>query len=73
MINAPRRRRGAALAGFATLMLAAWVGMVFVSKALAEQGNEKAAGFGAFLGFMVIAMSVVTYVLFMMAVDSDKA
>ncbi len=71
MISQPRRRRGAALALYATLMLAVWVGMVFVAKSLAE--NEKTAGFGAFLGFMVIAMSVVSYVLFMMAVDSDKA
>ncbi|HLG69082.1 MAG TPA: hypothetical protein VK009_01520 [Chloroflexota bacterium] len=67
----PRRRRGAALATYAALMLLAWIGMVFVAKGLAE--DEKTAGFGAFLGFMVIAMSVVTYVLFMMAVDSDKA
>ncbi len=71
MISQPRRRRGAALALYAALMLAVWVGMVFVAKSLAE--NEKTAGFGAFLGFMVIAMSVVSYVLFMMAVDSDKA
>jgi hypothetical protein len=70
MISQPRRRRGAALAAYAALMLAAWVGMVFVAKSLAE--SEKTAGFGAFLGFMVIAMSVVSYVLFMMAVDSDK-
>ena len=70
MISQPRRRRGAALAGYATLMLAVWVAMVFVAKALAE--NEQTAGFGAFMGFMVIAMSVVSYVLFMMAVDSDK-
>jgi len=49
-----------------------WIGMVFLAKALAE-GTEKMAGFGAFLGFLVIAMSVVTYVLFMMAVDSDKS
>lgn len=67
----PRRRRGATLAGLAALMLVAWVGMVFVAKALAE-GGEKMAGFGAFVGFLVIAMSVVAYVLFMMAVDSDK-
>lgn len=71
MINTPRRRSGAALAAYAALMLAVWVGMVFVAKALAE--SEKTAGFGAFLGFMVIAMSVVSYVLFMMAVDSDKS
>jgi len=70
VISSPRRRRGAALSGFAALMFLAWVGMVFVAKSLAE--NEKTAGFGAFLGFLVIAMSVVTYVLFMMAVDSDK-
>ena len=70
MISSPRRRRGAALSAFAALMLAVWIGMVFVAKSLAE--NEKTAGFGAFLGFMVIAMSVVTYALFMMAVDSDK-
>ena len=72
MIGQPRRRRGAALAGFATLMSIVWIGMVFLAKALAE-GTEKMAGFGAFLGFLVIAMSVVTYVLFMMAVDSDKS
>jgi hypothetical protein len=60
------------LSALAALMLAAWIGMVFAAKALAE-GGEKLAGFGAFLGFLVIAMSVVTYVLFMMAVDSDKA
>jgi hypothetical protein len=71
MINSPRGRRGAALSLYAVLMLAVWVGMVFVAKSLAE--NEKTAGFGAFLGFMVIAMSVVSYVLFMMAVDSDRA
>ena len=70
MISPTRRRRGTALAIYATLMLAAWIGMVFVARSLAE--NEKTAGFGAFLGFMVIAMSVVSYVLFMMAVDSDK-
>jgi hypothetical protein len=70
MISQPRRRRGAALAAYAALMLAAWIGLVFVAKSLAD--NEKTAGFGAFLGFMVIAMSVVTYVLFMMAVDADK-
>ncbi|HUY26391.1 MAG TPA: hypothetical protein VMV27_03135 [Candidatus Binataceae bacterium] len=70
MISQPRRRRGAALAGYATLMLAAWVGLVFVAKSLAEK--EATAGFAAFVGFMVLAMSVVTYVLFMMAVDSDK-
>ena len=70
MISQPRRRRGAALAVYATLMLAVWIGMVFVAKALAE--NEATAGFAAFLGFLVLAMSVVTYVLFMMAVDSDK-
>ncbi|MBV8087221.1 MAG: hypothetical protein JO247_20620 [Chloroflexi bacterium] len=73
MINTPRRRRAGALAFYAALMLAVWIGMVFVAKSLADAGNEKAAGFGAFLGFMVIAMSVVSYVLFMMAVDSDKA
>lgn len=67
----PRRRRGITLALLATLMLAAWLGMVFLAKTLAE-GNEKMAGFGAFMGFLVLAMSVVAYVLFMMAVDSDK-
>jgi hypothetical protein len=71
MIDSQRGRRGAALSLYAVLMLAVWVGMVFVAKSLAE--NEKTAGFGAFLGFMVIAMSVVSYVLFMMAVDSDRA
>ena len=71
MISQPRRRRGLALSAYAALMLLAWVGMVFIAKGLAE--DEKTAGFGAFLGFMVIAMSVVSYVLFMMAVDSDKA
>jgi hypothetical protein len=71
MIDSQRGRRGAALSLYAVLMLAVWVGMVFVAKSLAE--NEKTAGFGAFLGFMVIAMSVVSYVLFMMAVDSDKS
>jgi hypothetical protein len=70
MISPPRRRRGLALSGYAALMLLAWVGMVFIARALAQ--GEKTAGFGAFLGFMVIAMSVVSYVLFMMAVDSDK-
>jgi hypothetical protein len=70
MISQPRRRRGAALAAYATLMLAVWTGMVFVAKSLAE--NEKTAGFAAFLGFLVLAMAVVAYVLFMMAVDSDK-
>ena len=72
MISQARRRRGVALAGLATLMLIAWIGMVFLAKALAEAG-ERMVGFGAFLGFLVIAMSVVSYVLFMMAVDSDKA
>ena len=71
MISQPRRRRGAVLSLFATLMLLAWVGMVFMARGLAE--DEKTAGFGAFLGFFVISMSVVAYVLFMMAVDSDKA
>ncbi|HLQ31117.1 MAG TPA: hypothetical protein VK457_00370 [Chloroflexota bacterium] len=70
MISQPRRRRGVALAAYATLMLLVWSGMVFLARMLAE--DEKTAGFGAFLGFMVIAMSVVSYVLFMMAVDSDK-
>lgn len=70
MISQPRRRRGLALSLYAALMLVVWIGMVFMAKGLAE--NEKTAGFGAFLGFMVIAMSVVSYVLFMMAVDSDK-
>lgn len=71
MISQPRRRRGATLAGLAALMLAAWVGMVFLAKSLAEAG-ERMAGFGAFLGFLVLSMGVVSYVLFMMAVDSDK-
>ena len=71
MINQPRRRRGAMLSAFAALMLVAWVGMVFVARGLA--GSETTSGFAAFLGFLVICLSTVVYVLFMMAVDSDKA
>ncbi|HEU0168760.1 MAG TPA: hypothetical protein VFS62_13365 [Chloroflexota bacterium] len=71
MINRPRRRSGALLTTFAGLMLLAWLGMVFVARALA--GDEKTAGFAAFVGFLVICFSTVVYVLFMMAVDSDKA
>jgi len=66
-----RRRSGPLLSAFAGLMLLAWLGMVFVARALA--GDEKTAGFAAFLGFLVICLSTVVYVLFMMAVDSDKA
>ncbi|MBV9120117.1 MAG: hypothetical protein JOZ39_05370 [Chloroflexi bacterium] len=72
MVNQPRRRRsGAALAGFATLMTAVWIGMVFVARGLAQ--DEKTTGFAAFLGFLVICMAMVTFCLFMMAVDSDKS
>jgi len=72
MVNQPRRRRsGVALSMFAGLMLIVWIGMVFVARSLAQ--DEKTTGFAAFLGFLVICMSVVTYVLFMMAIDSDKS
>jgi len=30
-------------------------------------------GYGAFVGFLVIALTLVAYCLFMMAVDSDKS
>ena len=71
MVNSPRRRRGAVLSAFAGLMAVAWLGMVFVARSLAA--DEKTAGYAAFLGFLVICMAMVVYVLFMMAVDSDKA
>lgn len=71
MVNSPRRRRGALLSAFAALMLAAWVGMVFVARSLAQ--DPATSGYAAFIGFLVICMATVTYVLFMMAVDSDKA
>lgn len=66
-----RRHRGVALSLFAGVMIAVWLGLVFLAHALA--GDEKTAGYGAVVGFFVLAMAVVTYVLFMMAVDSDKA
>ena len=71
MIHRPRQRRGATLSAFAGLMMIAWLAMVFVARSLA--GSEQTAGFAAFVGFLVICLSTVVYVLFMMAVDSDKA
>ena len=71
MVNQPRRRRSGALPALATLMTLAWVGLVFVARYLAA--DEATAGFGAFIGFFVISLSMVTFTLFMMAVDSDKA
>ncbi|GEM_PF-2878340 len=71
MINQPRRHRGALLSTFAVLMAIAWLGMVFAARSLAA--DEKTAGFAAFIGFFVICLSTVLYVLFMMAVDSDKS
>ena len=71
MINQPRRNRGAVLSAFAGLMLLVWLGMVLAARQLSL--DSATAGFGAFLGFLVICMSVVVYVLFMMAVDSDKS
>lgn len=52
-------------------MAIAWLGMVFAARSLAA--DEKTAGFAAFIGFFVICLSTVLYVLFMMAVDSDKS
>lgn len=72
MIDRSRRRRGnGPLALFAGLMTFGWLGLVFLARSLAA--TEKTAGFGAFLGFFVIALSVVLFCLFMMAVDSDRA
>ena len=69
MINRPRRRSGALLSAFAGLMLLAWLGMVFVARALAADpgvqvrlaalnpSNESAVvkGFDAPLSFLRIA------------------
>lgn len=71
MVTQPRRRRGVLYSALAGLMLLVWLGMVFVARALAM--DEKTAGFAAFLGFLVICMSMVVFVLFMIAVDSDKS
>ena len=71
MINQPRRRRDASLGWLAGLMILAWIGLAFAARTLAD--TEVTAGLGAFVGFFVISLSVVAYVLFMMAVDSDKS
>lgn len=71
MIQQPRRRhQGAILTTFATVSIIVWLALVFVARSLAA--DPATAGFGAMVGFFVIAMCVVVFSLFMMAVDSDK-
>ena len=71
MINQPRPRHDASIGWLAFLMLIGWIGLAFAARFLAD--TESTAGLGAFVGFFVIALSVAAYVLFMMAVDSDKS
>ncbi|MGH2519784.1 MAG: hypothetical protein ACRDF8_08280 [Chloroflexota bacterium] len=70
-MNQPRRHRDASLWWLSGAMMAAWLGLAFAAKMLGE--NPATSGYGAFVGFLVIALTVVTYGLFMMAVDSDKS
>lgn len=72
MMQQPRRRhQGALLTTFATISIILWLGLVFAARSLAA--DPATAGYGATLGFFVIAMCVVVFALFMMAVDSDKS
>ncbi|HUZ76073.1 MAG TPA: hypothetical protein VMV93_00675 [Chloroflexota bacterium] len=71
MMNQPRRHRDASLWWLAGLMILAWLGLAFAAKMLAA--DPATTGYGAFVGFLVIALTLVAYCLFMMAVDSDKS